>query len=276
MKDADELGKAVKEVLPALRDLDDDALLGEIYDELYPEGVDAVEFEPDHLSKLIDRSRHHRGRWHENWFGKGRSENRAEWNTQLLQELQVTTALEESNYARKRQPTLHRQQEAETHAGHQVNLRIAQYAAGLADQGYTLETDQQMKLERHKAETEVFKTEQVHYLEEEHKGKLNILELDKDRQSARDQIEANFIIKYFSDHQRIAMLQTQLDQLYVEMDLLQRQRPPGWKYKLEDRKETVKTLKENQNALRTRLLETDQPKALAGASAESNDPRDPR
>jgi hypothetical protein len=108
------------------------------------------------------------------------------------------------------------------------------------------------------------------------KEELALLQLNTEKQLALDEIRANFILKHFTEHQKIAMLQTQLDQLYEEIEELEKSKSRGWQRKIEDRQRTIEALKENQDGLRKGLLEADKPKALEGTRKTPKRKRDPR
>lgn len=101
-------------------------------------------------------------------------------------------------------------------------------------------------------------------LAREQKEKLDKLELDKEKQAALNEIDANFIIQFGQDQYRIKMIQHDLDALYDEMHELQFNTPKGWVHKLKDRQKTVKALKEEQDALRKGLRQNNQQQTVGG------------
>jgi len=89
----------------------------------------------------------------------------------------------------------------------------------------------------------------------EQKKALDKADIEKETDLALAEIRANFVYKYFAEHQQVHMLQTQLDTTYEEIEELKKGIVPGWRKKVADRNKTVKALRENQNGIRAGLLE---------------------
>src|SRR6185436_14627949 len=109
-----------------------------------------------------------------------------------------------------------------------------------------LETDQQIKLKEVDSRIKLGETEQIHRLEEAHRKILDHQEVEKTALLKMDELRRVFILKHFSDHQQLAMIQTALDDNYRDIARLEKDKEPGWEYMVADRKENAETLKENQ------------------------------
>lgn len=189
---------------------------------------------------------------------------------------QREAVLEQIEYDSSQRPILRKQAERERDASHQVSLNIAQYAGELAKHGYTLETDQQIKLREADSRIKQNETEKIHRLEETHRKILDYQEVEKTNLLKMDELRRVFILKHFSEHQQLAMIQTALDDNYRDIARLEKDKEPGWEYMVADRKENIVTLKENQNGIRARLLGTPSQEKLGGTDPNTDRPRDPR
>jgi DNA-binding transcriptional MerR regulator len=101
------------------------------------------------------------------------------------------------------------------------------------------------------------------------KQEMDKAELKHETDKAYEEIRANFIYKYFPDHQQIYELQERLDELYREKEEIEQVQPYGWQNQLADRQKTIKALRRNQDGLRKRLLETYKQEVVVKARKKS-------
>jgi hypothetical protein len=281
-----ELGSLYKEDHPEYAHIPD-AEIGRELIVKYPEYANSVDLEDNDLEALIkevsEKAKRVRGGWFSSWFGKKNTIRRREWYEELLRESQTirNLALEEdrvneAQYQRSQRPLVREQLEKERDTGHRSKVEINKYVEKLAKDGFTLETDQQIKVKEAESRIKIQETERIHRLEEEHRKVLDGQEVEKTHLLKMDELRRVFILKHFTDHQKLSMIQTALDDNYRDIARLERDKVDGWEYMVADRKENIATLKENQNALRTRLLNPAPEEKLGGTDTDTDRPRDPR
>ena len=145
-----------------------------------------------------------------------------------------------------------------TYAG----IFVAEEALKFEKEATTHALNEQLRKEKASLEMQRQNQMMLETFAREQKEALDKLELEKERQQAHNEIEANFILKYGHDAYQIELIQRQLDRMYEEVNMLETTNPPGWQKKLSDRKKTIVALKVKQNGLRQRLIQDNQQQAM--------------